>query len=625
MIEAIERRVGRSVAPPPAMRISEWANTYRILSSESSAESGRFSIERTPYMRDIYDALLDPSVTEVWFMKSAQVGYSEFLNNVIGAHVHLNPCPIMMLQPTIDMANAYSKDRISPMFRDTPVLRDLVNEKSRDRGATILHKLFPGGHLTLAGANSPASLASRPIKGILIDEPDRYPESAGDEGDPINILRKRSTTFWDRFFFAGGTPTVAGRSRIESGYNRGDRRLYFVPCPACGEMIDLRFKQFELDDNAKRFAQYQCQECKDWISHEHKIAMISDVEMGGAAEWRATREGPHSIRSYRIWEAYSPWVTWEDLCLSYLEARELGHEGKKVFFNTSLGETYVEAGEVPDEDKLLGRREDYDPSCIPKGVRVITAGVDTQDECFHVEIVGWGRGEENWSLEFRTIWGDPENEEVQRDLDAFLRESRYTRAEDEKQFPISAALVDSGGHRRDAVYRFCRGKNLRRIYPCKGSSIRDKPILASLTPQKKERVKLALVGTDTAKESLYAQLDREGSGPGRCHWPLSYDRDYFRQLTAEEKVTEHKSGRAVQKWVVRKDECPNTGKVITRENHVLDCRVYAKAALRLLPLSLYAMPSRKPTGVKTDKKPEIPAKKSRRTARKPAKTWGKTW
>ena len=620
--EALIDRVRARAAPPPKMRISEWANTYRILSPESSAEGGRFSIERTPYMREIYDVLLDPCVTETWFMKSAQVGYSEFLNNVIGAHVHLAPCPMMMLQPTIDMANAYSKDRISPMFRDTPVLAELINEKSRDRAATILHKLFPGGHLTLAGANSPASLASRPIKGILIDEPDRYPPSAGDEGDPINILRKRSTTFWDRFFFAGGTPTVADKSRIEAGFNRGDRRLYYVPCPSCGELIDLRFDQFETDESNKRFAQYQCQACEEWLGHEHKIAMIADAEMGGGAQWRPTRDVNHGIRSYRIWEAYSPWVTWEELCMAHVEAQELGHEGMKVFFNTSLGETYAEVGEVPDELKLMERREDYTGGNLPKEVTAVTAGIDTQDDCFHLEVVAWGLGEESWSIDFRTVWGDPEREETQRDLEMYLREARFTR-EDGREFSIQAALIDSGGHRRDAVYRFCRGKASRRIYPCKGSSVREKPVLASLTPQKKERVKLALIGTDTAKESIYAQLEREGHGPGRCHWPMSYSKGYFRQLTSEEKVTEYRQGKPVQRWVIRRDEDPNTGKVVKRENHALDCRVYAKAALRLLPVSLYAMPRvRLP---QKGQKVEVPAKKSRRPARKRGKSWGNAW
>ena len=610
-------------APPPKIKLSEWADKYRVLSSESSAEPGRFSIDRTPYMREIYDSIDDPAVLETWLMKSAQVGYSEMLNNVIGARVHLNPCPIMMLQPTIDMANAYSKDRISPMFRDTPILKGLVDEKSRDRNSTLLHKIFPGGHLTLAGANSPASLASRPIKGTLFDEPDRYPESAGEEGDPIGILRKRTTTFHDRFFFAGGTPTVIGRSRIEAGYNRGDRRLYHVPCPSCSELIPLLWGNLETNEESKNFARYQCQECQEWIGHEHKLAMIADEPMGGRAEWRPTRPGKVAIRSYHVWEIYSPWVTWEQICLAYHEAVDLGPQGLKVFHNTSLGRTFAETAEVPDEDKLLERRQDYGPDRLPLGVRAITAGLDTQDDRIEAEVVGWGVGEESWSIERRTFWGDPEEIEVQKDVAAFLQASRYLRA-DGKEFPIASGLIDSGGHRKDAVYRICkmRGMKPRRFYPCKGSSTPGKPILAALNDQKKEHVKLALIGTDTAKEALYSQLSREGDGPGRCHFPMEYGMDYFRELTSEELVIEYRRGAPVQRWAIRTDEDPVTGKIIARENHGLDCRIYAKAALRLLPLSIYAIPSAKK---KTVKKPEIPAKKSRRPAAKRKKGWGKAW
>jgi len=617
----IIKQVRAGVAPPPDLTISEWSDQYRVLSSESSAEPGRFSIERTPYMREIYDSIDDPSVLETWFMKSAQVGYSEMLNNVIGARVHLSPCPIMMLQPTIDMANAYSKDRISPMFRDTPVLKGLVDEKSRDRNSTLLHKIFPGGHLTLAGANSPASLASRPIKGILIDEPDRYPESAGEEGDPIGILRKRSTTFHDRFFFAGGTPTVVGRSRIEAGYNRGDRRLYHVPCPHCEELIPLLWEHLETDDESDHWAQYRCQGCKEWIGHEHKMGMLADSAMGGRARWVPTRPGRNAIRSYSVWEIYSPWVAWEEICLAFAEAKELGQQGMKVFYNTSLGRTYVETADTPDEARLLEHRRPYTPDNLPPEVRGVTAGLDTQDDRIIAEVVGWGRGEESWSIEKRIFWGDPEDLDTQKGVVAFLKGSRYHR-EDGREFPIGAALIDSGGHRKDAVYRITRMLRHPRMHPCKGSNVAGKPILASLSDQKKERVKLAMVGTDTAKEAIYAQLRKSGDGPGKCHFPMDYDLDYFRELTSEELVISYRQGRPTQKWSVRSDEDPVTGKVTQRENHFLDCRVYAKAALRLMPVSVYSLPkARKPT-----EKPKKPASKSRKPTLPRRKTWmGKTW
>lgn len=165
---------------PPKLTISEWADEKRYLSAEASAEPGKYRTDRAEYQRGIMDAFSDPATERVIVMSSAQVGKTEILNNIVGYYIDQDPSTILNLQPTLEMAQTWSKDRLAPMVRDNACLTDKVQEsKAKDGKNTILHKLFPGGHITIVGANSPAGLASRPIRIVLCDEVDRYPASAG--------------------------------------------------------------------------------------------------------------------------------------------------------------------------------------------------------------------------------------------------------------------------------------------------------------------------------------------------------------------------------------------------------------------------------------------------------------
>lgn len=221
--------------PPPPLTVSQWADRYRVLSAESSAEPGRWHTEKAPYQRAIMDAIGDPHVRSVVVMSAAQIGKTDaFILNPLGYYMDYAPCPVMCMQPTLDMGQTLSKDRIAPMIRDTPRLTGLVDTKSRYAGNTVMKKNFPGGHITIVGANSPSSLASRPIKVLLADEIDRYPKSAGTEGDPLDLAKKRQTTFWDYKTVMVSTPTIKGDSRIEDAYLLSTQEEWNVPCPECG-------------------------------------------------------------------------------------------------------------------------------------------------------------------------------------------------------------------------------------------------------------------------------------------------------------------------------------------------------------------------------------------------------
>ena len=285
-INAIEECVDQVIAalePPPKLTVSEWADLNRRLSSEASAEAGDWRTDRAPYQRALLDALTPNSPWErVVFMSSSQVGKTECLNSFVGYIIDRDPGPVLVVQPRVEDGEAWSKDRLAPMLRDTPCLHGKVADvRSRDANNRVLHKRFQGGSITIAGANSPAGLAMRPIRYVLLDEVDRYPPSAGTEGDPVSLAVKRSTTWWNRKILLVSTPTVKGASRIESWWLRSNQQSYWVPCPECGAHQVLVWPSVEWPQGQPEDAKYRCAHCAALIPSHRKAWMLA------RGEWRA--------------------------------------------------------------------------------------------------------------------------------------------------------------------------------------------------------------------------------------------------------------------------------------------------------------------------------------------------
>lgn len=254
--------------PPRKLTLSEWADEYAYLSAETSAESGKW--HSYPYQRGIMDAITDRNIERVVIMKSARVGYTKIINHAIAYHIHQDPCPMMVVQPTDQDAEDYSKDEIGPLFRDTPVLQDLVAEdKSRTSTNTLRKKIFPGGQLLLVGANAPTGFRRVTVRVVFFDEVDGYPAEAGTEGDQIRLGIRRTDTFWNRKIILGSTPTTKGYSRVENYFELTDQRRYFVPCPFCGHMQYLRFPQFKWETGKPETTKYECEKCQELIISIH--------------------------------------------------------------------------------------------------------------------------------------------------------------------------------------------------------------------------------------------------------------------------------------------------------------------------------------------------------------------
>lgn len=577
-------------APPLDLNVSEWADAERRLSSEASAEPGRWKTSRAPYQEGILNAVNDPAIENVVVMSSAQVGKTELLLNLIGYYVDQDPAPLLLLQPTVDMAQAFSKDRLAPMVRDTPALkRKVSSSKSRESGNTILHKSFPGGHITMAGANSPASLASRPIRILLADEVDRYPVSAGAEGDPFNLAKKRTTTFWNKKVVAVSTPTIKGSSRIEALYEDSTQEQYNLRCPGCDFYQPLRWRNMVFDDCG-----HGCEDCGEIHSQ--------DAWMKRPGKWIARQEHANT-RGFHLSELISPWRRWSQIIEDFKQAKK-SPETLKTFVNTSLGETWEEEGEGVDNNALYSRREHY-THAVPENSCVVTAAVDVQGDRLEVGVEAWGLGEENYKIDYFLLHGDPARDEIWRRLDDVLNR-RFEHASG-TELPIACTAIDSGGHYTQQVYKYVKSREARRIFAIKGRSSEGGPVVNRPTKSNLGKVSLFSIGTDTAKEVIYARLRINEPGAGYVHFPVgpAFDEEYFLQLTAEKCITKYEKGRPKRAWVKTRPR-----------NEAIDIAVYNLAALYILNPNFEKLKQRLTPEQEIEPEPELSAAQAYSSARK---------
>lgn len=503
------------------------------------------------------DVITDPDVHGVVFMKPAQIGGSEIVLNTIGYYIDQDPSPLLVVHPTLDIAEWWSKRRLTPMLRDTPALRGKVSEiRAKRSDNTIKEKTFAGGSLTIAGANSPSGLASRPVRIVINDDTDRYPLSAGSEGSPIALSKKRSTTFWNRKHIQISSPAGADTSNIEPAYNMSDKRQYHVPCPKCKKYQVLIWQQVRWPKDDPAAANYVCPHCGRVIEDREKLDMLR------RGKWVA-RKPANGVAGFHLNEIYSPWSTFGEMAINWINAQQLP-ETLQTFVNTAFAETWEIKGDTVAEEPLYNRREVYDE--VPDGGLFLTAGVDVQDDRLEAEIVAWGEFEESWGIEYAVLWGDPRGQQVWEDLDGWL--ARKIMRETGHTMRVLACAIDSG-FLADHVYQFSAPRWRRRVIAAKGYSTAGKPILSKPSRNNRWKARVFPLGTTTAKDVLYGRLSIKEPGPGYCHYPTRYDEEYFRQLTAEKAIKLWKSGRSTRTWVLKSRH---------RKNEALDVRLLALMA-----------------------------------------------
>lgn len=493
------------------------------------------------------------------FMKASQIGATECGLNWLGYIIHHSPGPTLMVQPTKEVAEKASKQRIQPMIDSTPVLRDSVKpHRERDSGNTILLKEFYGGMLIIGGANSAASLRSMPIKNLFMDEIEEYPVDVDGEGDPISLAEKRTSTFARRKIYKCSSPAEKETSKIEPEYEKSDKRQYHVPCPFCGHKQVLKWSNIIFDkDDLDAGVFYKCCNCDDLIEEHHKTFMLEN------GEWIAEKEFK-GIAGFHLSSLYSPvgWTSWREIVEEFLDAQK-DTALLKTWTNTRLAETWEMQYEKINETALYMKRKEYEEDC-PSGVLVLTGGIDVQADRIELSVWGWGHLFEAWLIEHRVFRGDPSGDQVWTELRDFLLEKRY-KHQYNIELHIAACCIDTG-YKTNEVYAFVKPLEGRRVYAVKGSNTAGDPLVRRPSTSNIAKVSLFTIGTDTAKDALFGKIRI-----GQTHFPMSVDEEYFRQLTAEVLDKRMRMGRPVRFY-----------KQVYDRNETLDCFVYSYVAVNIL-------------------------------------------
>ncbi|VVS95345.1 phage terminase large subunit family protein [Desulfoluna spongiiphila] len=580
------------IKPAPYVDYVEWANEYRRLPKESSVEPGKYRTSRTPYVEEILRELSPQSPTqEVVAIKPTQMGFTEVANTFLFGIAHRYPGPAMMAMPTDDMAKKHSKKKIAPSIAAMPCLKGIIAEnKSRDGGNTLLLKEFPGGSWTFTGSNSPASARSDSIKFLILDDYDGFVQEAGGEGAPGDLLKKRTDAFGSkRKIYINSTPTVKDVSHIEKEYEESSQGEFHLPCPHCEEFQFLEFGGKDSDFGIKFMRNeanevtevwYVCKHCQGRIEeHQKGKMMLQGVYVH--------RYPDRKKRGFKVNALYSPlgWLSWAQIMEEFVKAAHAMKKGNplpmKVWVNTRKAETFEEAGDQPEWTELAARCEPYKIMTVPAGGMLVTAGVDTQDNRLAVVVRAWGKEEENWLVYHIELYGDPDLPEVWDQLDEILNYDFCH--ESGADLKIVSMSIDTGGHKDEAVKRYCRKRAAQGVVAIKGANTKNKPIVNPPSLQdvdykgkKIERgVQLWPVGTDTAKGIIYSRLNNKidpgkEAQPGYYHFPVGTSDEYFEQLTAEKLITKFNKGFPIKEWIKTRER-----------NEAIDCEVYCyHAALR---------------------------------------------
>lgn len=583
-LTVIRTRVMGLWAPPSEATISEWAADNRIL----PAASGRPGYWRDdPIQREIQQAMYDPDVREVVFQKSTRLGWSEICNNAIGWGIDLHGASILMLQPSRDTAEKYSKERLEEMIDHTPVLRDtIIQATSKGSGSTTRFKRFQSGaSFFVASAGNPRELRSSRARIIIEDEVDAYQGDVGREGDPDRIVRKRSDEYWDSKLFIGSTPALpSGFSRIETAYQRSSRGIYLVPCPHCGVLEPFRWRDpanpsrylltFEKDRDdqvIRETVRWTCIHCKNPIEERWKVPMME------AGQWKHERPDLRRVRGFFANGLYATTHEhWAVMAQEWVDAQGKPLE-LKSFINLNLAETYEERGESiePSFLRVRANANTQDRGIVPDGVALLVAVVDVQTGGIgrlEAQIVGFTPDERAYLVDWQVFAGDPHQVDVWDDLEAWLLVG--WKHEHGARMQAHLTLVDSSdGGTQGEVYKYCETRATRWVFPLKGQERLTAQGFAVESSTRKSTIRLFLVATDDLKRNLFSRLSQDLVSPKSIHLPAWVTDEYLEQITAEKRipVTDPKTRITRYRWMKRRDR-----------NESLDLWVYALAGLWII-------------------------------------------
>lgn len=559
-----QKEAMRQLQPPENLTVSEWAEKYRMLDSKTSAMPGPWRNEKTPYLKEIMDEFINYDTEEIIFCKPSQVGGTEAMQNMLGYVIQQDPSPTLIVYPTDTLAESISKNRLEPMIRASKPLRKLYNENESSK----LELQFDGMYLSLNGANSPSALASKAIKYLFLDEVDKYPGASKKEADPIRLARERTKTFTNqRKIYMTSTPTLQTGHIWQALQGADIEKHYFVPCPHCGEYIELKFSNLRFPsgddlDNSERadMAVYVCQECGCKITDQDRDNMIR------YGEWREVRRNTKASKKVAFWinTLYSPFVRFSEIVKEFLDSKD-NPDLLQNFVNSWLAEPWEDTKLKTDADMVMERQTDLPQFVVPSWARYLTAGVDVQETCLYWTIRAWGP--------YITSQNIAHGQALSfQDIESTMNTPYLT--ESGEQVIVSLCLVDSG-YDADSTYDFC-ATNSEWAMPVKGAS---NPMMSHFKTSKINKVdskaygmNLVLVDGDKYKDMIASRM-RKDNGKGAWMVYEGCDREYAEQVTSEHKVNEKSGSRVVQRWRPKHSHI---------DNHYLDCEVYSLAAADIL-------------------------------------------
>lgn len=559
-----QKEAMRQLQPPENLTVSEWAEKYRMLDSKTSAMPGPWRNEKTPYLREIMDEFINYDTEEIIFCKPSQVGGTEAMQNMLGYVIQQDPSPTLIVYPTDTLAESISKNRLEPMIRASKPLRKLYNENESSK----LELQFDGMYLSLNGANSPSALASKAIKYLFLDEVDKYPGASKKEADPIRLARERTKTFTNqRKIYMTSTPTLQTGHIWQALQGADIEKHYFVPCPHCGEYIELKFSNLRFPsgddlDNSERadMAVYVCQECGCKITDQDRDNMIR------YGEWREVRRNTKASKKVAFWinTLYSPFVRFSEIVKEFLDSKD-NPDLLQNFVNSWLAEPWEDTKLKTDADMVMERQTDLPQLVVPSWARYLTAGVDVQETCLYWTIRAWGP--------YITSQNIAHGQALSfQDIESTMNTPYLT--ESGEQVIVSLCLIDSG-YDADSTYDFC-ATNSEWAMPVKGAS---NPMMSHFKTSKINKVdskaygmNLVLVDGDKYKDMIASRM-RKDNGKGAWMVYEGCDREYAEQVTSEHKVNEKSGSRIVQRWRPKHSHI---------DNHYLDCEVYSLAAADIL-------------------------------------------
>lgn len=554
----------KHLKPPENISVTQWADKYRIVDARISAMPGPWRTEYTPYLKEIMDEFNNYETEEIVYVKPTQVGGTECLQNMVGYIIQQDPAPTMIVYPTDKLAESISENRLKPMIKASGGIK----EKFFENDSSKLELQFDGMYLTLAGSNSPSSLASKAIRFLFLDEVDKYPGASKKEADPISLARERTKTFHNKKIFITSTPTLKDGHIWKAKENADIEKHYFVPCPHCSEYIELKWKQIRFPDkegmsyaDRAEFATYICQECGCILTDKDKPEMLR------LGEWRVVKENTKFARKVAFWmnTLYSPFVRFSEIAKEFLDSKD-DPERLQNFTNSWLAEPWENTKLKTSAELVLERQTEYEEFIVPEWAKILTAGVDVQENCFYWSIRAWG----DYFTSQNIAHGQAHSfTEIERIMNlAYLMP-------DSTPLVVSLALVDSGND-TDTVYDFC-ANNSEWALPSKGSS---NTMLTHYRLSKVNKVdskafgmNLVLVDTGKYKDMIAGRMRKE-NGQGSWMVYSGCDMEYAQQVTAEHKVNvKNGKGQIKQEWK------PKTSHAA---NHYLDCEVYAICAADIM-------------------------------------------